>query len=292
MSYDPQRVQELAYSSMTETGRAYNKDIYERLKMHRLPVSRALQALAQKNGWAQGKDRRGIYYEITAGNAANGALIRAGVLNLPGKEFGELMDGLSGNGAGRQGTEESEYGSEIVLPIRIRPQELQTPTARCMLVKTTRHLIRAAYDLRRTYTDVKADFSSGRAMNSDVRQLGHALDGWRVRYWEDLIMPDSSGDYVGVSVVGEDYIAKRFGITKTEAVGAIRAMMKMPVMDGRVFLTNQQIPVGKFVIVDYMPPIPDSSPRFNMKFRVSRDNDRNDGNGTRKNLIAELANVA
>ncbi len=173
----------------------------------------------------------------------------------------------------------------------LRPQELQTPTAGCMLVKAARHLSRAAYDLRRTYAGINVNFSSERSITTGLRQLEGALERWREKYGNDLIMTDATHDYASAGVVGEDYISKIFGITKEEAVGAIGAMTIFPSMKYRVLLINQPIPMETFVIVDCLPQIPQADPVFNMRFRVPMHKHEKNMNGTRKDLVAELANV-
>ncbi|MBI4167547.1 MAG: hypothetical protein HY515_01180 [Candidatus Aenigmarchaeota archaeon] len=277
LDYTRQRIRELAYSSMATTGRVRLREISNlvRIGYDSGAVSRTLASMAAENNWFKVTDRHGVRYEIRTGNETSDALIRAGAPGLPGKEFGQLMDAVDG-------VERNED---------IHPSELQTPTARCMLQGAVRHLARAAYDLRRTYTSVNADFSSAHSINYSIKRLEGGMERWKKKYGDDLIMTDTSADCVGVSVVGEDYIAKVFGIRKQEAVGAIRAMAKIPSMKGRVLLTNEPIPPATFVIVDCQPPLLDADPLFNMKFHLPMHVVRNSVNGARKSLIAELANT-
>lgn len=261
---------EAAADSVRRTGRVYVKDVSRCMDTRGVPVSTALSALARRKGWTFGTDPIGRYYTIETGGPDNDALIRAGVLDLSAAEFGELMDTLRGvkraDVNGRRIKKKTAYEAETPVYVEV----LSTPTAQCMALQTAKHFARAAYDLRRAHGGVSMDYSSERGIKWGLDRLENALDGWREEYGDDLIMPETGFDYFGVSAVGEDYIAKRFRITKQEATGAIRAVIKNPLMKGRVLLTNQPTPMETFVVVDCEPQLPGIDPLFNFRFRAPK----------------------
>lgn len=171
-------------------------------------------------------------------------------------------------------------------------QYSSSPIAGRMLVQTMRHFGKASRDLRRVYTGIMVDYSSRNGINKGHEQVEGRLEKWYAVYGEDLIMPDTAwnGNYYGVSAVGEDYLAKRFRITKPEAVSAIKAMLEMPSMKGRVLLTNDEMPVGKFIIIDCSPLLADVDPLFNFKFRIPREGLPFNRNVV-KYLVSDLSSV-
>lgn len=224
-----------------------------------------------------------IYLDSTNGYAEGDpvadALIRNGALKLPGKDFGNLMDGMSGIKR-RTPKKNSQPAQEHKFPHK--PGDygmftLSTPTAIAMFEETETRLMEAASALKELYELINPDFSSQRTIERSIKRLEGALDRWQRIYGGDLIMQDTGSDYVGADAVAESYLAKNFKITTPEAVGALRHLIKRKFPEQRTYRTNDNLPMGRLLIIDCQPQI-ETDPKYFFVYRIPKD--RNvDGSG-------------
>ncbi|MBI4177688.1 MAG: hypothetical protein HY516_04990 [Candidatus Aenigmarchaeota archaeon] len=204
-------------------------------------------------------------------------LVSAGA---PAELFGSVMDAASG--IVRPAQEETKAADEQWhQPGDYGMFRTSFPTAIVMFDGAETHLTEAAGALRELYAGTVPDFSSVKSIERSIKKLEGSLNAWHKKYGDDLVMQDTGLGYVGVSTVGEAYLAKRFGLTVGEAVGAIKALMNMKFVERRVYLTNDELPLCRLFIVDCRPQI-ETDPRFSLGYRVYKH--PTGGNGAAKGV--------
>ncbi len=161
---------------------------------------------------------------------------------------------------------------------------LSSPTSIVMFDEAEKHLMEAADALKELYEGMVPDFSSLESIEKSIKGLDGSLAKWQKIYGDDLIVQDTGADYVGAAAVAESCLAKRFKITKTEALGALRALTRMEFLERRVYLTNDDLPMGRLAIIDCVPQIA-TDPVFYFIYRIPKDRITN-GSGIKHTAYA------
>ncbi len=198
----------------------------------------------------------------------DGRARRATKIHVPPALY--MPDGLSVGADAANGTEPDEEDRFGHQPGDHGALTTSSPTAIVMFEETETHLREAALALRELYDSMSSVFS----LRHDARWTESAMAGWQRIYGEDIVMQDIGSNYTGVRAVAESYLAKRFRITKPEALGALRKLAGMDFPRKHAYIPNGMLPMERLVIIDRRPQI-ETDPVFNFAYWVPKNSNVN-----------------